>query len=76
MSIRPKYRLTTQSFIDNALREEGEFIEYDGIPGSHMIPANQPARDAVKAAGARYHASMDPVNSLPLSSKDEIDPLS
>lgn len=31
-----KYRVLTKSFINNAIREEGDIVEYDGKPGSNL----------------------------------------
>lgn len=32
----PMYRVLAKSFINNAIREEGEIVEYDGKPGSTL----------------------------------------
>lgn len=32
----PTYLVLAKSFINNAIREEGETIEYDGKPGSNL----------------------------------------
>lgn len=32
----PTYLVLQKSFINNAIREEGEHIEYDGKPGSNL----------------------------------------
>jgi membrane protein involved in colicin uptake len=36
----PKYRVLAKSFINNAIREAGEVVEYDGKPGKalELIP--------------------------------------
>lgn len=31
-----QYRVLTKSFINNAIREEGDVVEYDGKPGSNL----------------------------------------
>lgn len=31
-----KYRVLTKSFINNAIREEGDIVEYDGKAGSNL----------------------------------------
>lgn len=31
-----KYRVLTKSFINNAIVEAGELVEYDGTPGSNL----------------------------------------
>lgn len=45
----PKYRVKTKSFIDNSLREEGEIIEYGGVPGDNLEPMDKAAEDAKSA---------------------------
>ncbi len=32
----PTYRVLAKSFINDAIREEGELVEYDGKPGSNL----------------------------------------
>jgi len=32
----PTYRVLAKSFINNAIREEGEIVEYDGNAGSNL----------------------------------------
>jgi hypothetical protein len=32
----PTYRVLEKSFINDAIREEGEIVEYDGKPGSNL----------------------------------------
>lgn len=32
----PKYRVLAKSFINNAIVQEGEVVEYDGQPGSNL----------------------------------------
>lgn len=31
-----QYRVLAKSFINNAIREEGDVVEYDGKPGSNL----------------------------------------
>lgn len=31
-----KYRVLVKSFINDAIREEGDIVEYDGKPGSNL----------------------------------------
>lgn len=31
-----KYRVLVRSYINNAIREEGDVVEYDGRPGSNL----------------------------------------
>jgi len=49
MSEKAKYRVLRLSHIHNKLWEEGEEVEYDGIPGSALEPLNDAAIQA-KAA--------------------------
>lgn len=39
-----KYRTLTKSFINNAIVEAGELVEYDGTPGSNLelVEAEKP----------------------------------
>ena len=44
-----KYRVLTKSFINNAIREEGDIVEFDGKPGSNLeliveAAADKPAK--------------------------------
>lgn len=49
----PSYRLTEQAFLephgeDSArLIEEGQDIEFTGVPGAHMEPLNKAAQDQI-----------------------------
>lgn len=43
-----RYKLLSAAVIDGALRDSGEEIEFDGIPGRHMEPLDKAAKDAVK----------------------------
>lgn len=45
-----QYRIKTKSFVNNGIREEGEIVEYEGIPGDNLEPMDKPAEKAVKAA--------------------------
>lgn len=42
----PQYRVTEKSFINNALREPGEVIDFDGIPGRNLEPMDKAAQKA------------------------------
>jgi hypothetical protein len=44
----PKYRLNEAAYIDDKLYQEGDFINYDGIPGFHMDAADKAAEDMKK----------------------------
>lgn len=43
-----KYRVLTTSFIDNKLVQEGEIVDYDGVPHDNMEPMDAPAEKAAK----------------------------
>jgi hypothetical protein len=45
-----KYTLTAAAVIDGALRQAGEEVDFDGVPGDHMEPLDAAAK---KAAGAK-----------------------
>lgn len=50
----PRYRVLVRSYINNAIREEGDVVEYDGRPGSNLelIKAPKEAK-AQKAEAAK-----------------------
>ena len=41
-----KYRVTKESFIANAIRKEGDIVDYDGIPADNLEPLDKPAEVA------------------------------
>lgn len=41
----PKYRVKVKSFINNAIRQEGDIVDYDGEPHSNLEAVSE---DAVK----------------------------
>lgn len=41
----PQYRVKVKSFIGNAIRQEGDIVEYDGEPHSNLEPTG---KDTVK----------------------------
>lgn len=48
-----RYRVLTRSFINSALREEGDVIEYDGVAGKNLLlldPVKTEAKPAKSAA--------------------------
>lgn len=50
-----KYRVLTKSFINNAIVEAGELVDYDGKPGSNLelVEGDKPeAKSKGKAKGA------------------------
>jgi hypothetical protein len=44
---------------------EGTEIEYAGVPGPHLAPLNEAAREAMAAYQAKGHGSMDPTRHFP-----------
>ena len=49
----PQYRVKQKSFINNAMREEGEIVDYEGTPSSNLEPMDASAVAAVaNSAGA------------------------
>jgi hypothetical protein len=76
----PRYKLTQRAYFDaevtasrggeattapGLLLEPGDEVEYAGVPGHHMIPLNDAAREAADKA-LPY---VDPVERLPLTMK-------
>lgn len=64
----PRYRLTTDAFIEPQLIKQGSVIEYNGVPGPHMEAVN----DEAKAVLEKYYkdnpgVSLNPVESLPMT---------
>lgn len=49
----PKYRVVEKSLIGNEIHEEGDIVEYDGLPGWNLEPQD----DAGRAKAAEYEAS-------------------
>lgn len=45
----PKYLVLQKSFIDNKLHEEGDIVEYDGVPAGNLEAIDAPAKKAPKA---------------------------
>jgi hypothetical protein len=82
---RPKYRLTEKSFIDDkfldpetrpiADEDTGErlplLVEYDGIPGPHMVPVNDEAVAMAKAHPRAYRNPIDDLTIVGTPPKDE-----
>jgi hypothetical protein len=44
-SEKPRYKLTTQAYIGDVLYEPEQVITYEGVPGWHMEPENDAARE-------------------------------
>jgi hypothetical protein len=49
----PKYRVLEKSYINNRIHEEGDEIEYDGLPSSNL----QPLDSAGKEKAAEYEVT-------------------
>ncbi|MFT9163810.1 MAG: hypothetical protein ABF504_01900 [Komagataeibacter saccharivorans] len=49
----PKYRVTAESFIGGRLVAPGTVIDFSGVPGSNLDPADPAAKKAKEAAGRR-----------------------
>ena len=47
-----KYRVLTKSFVNNALVEEGDIIEYDGVPHDNLEPMDKEASKAAEQTSA------------------------
>lgn len=45
-----QYRVKEKSFIGNALRDEGDIVDYDGVPGANLEPMDKDANKAAKTA--------------------------
>jgi hypothetical protein len=43
----PKYRVTATSFIGDQLVQEGELVDYEGLPGFNLVPADAAAQAVV-----------------------------
>jgi hypothetical protein len=69
MSEQPRYRLTQTAYMAPVPGEmervlpAGTEVVYEGVPGEHMEPANDAAKDIVKATPPR---TLRPEMSLPL----------
>lgn len=64
----PKYKVLEPTFIAPHLIQPGKIILYDGEPGPHLEPLNQPAQDMMDAYyKAKPEASINPVSQLPLT---------
>lgn len=69
-----KYRLNGQHYLTphgenrDRILEDGQEIEFDGVPSAFMIPLNEDAEKAVRKrnASSDYH---EPVASIPLRDK-------
>ena len=40
-----KFRVLTKSFVNNTLYEEGDVVDYDGVPASNLEPLDAPAEE-------------------------------
>lgn len=50
----PTYRVLAKSFINNAIREEGEIVEYDGKAGSNLELVDGSDDDQAKAPKRKW----------------------
>lgn len=50
------YRVLQESFINDAIRLEGEYVQYDGEPGSNLEPVSE---DEVRKAGIEIKEPTD-----------------
>jgi hypothetical protein len=50
----PRYMLLSSAFIDDGYRRAGTIVECQGIPGEHMQPLNDAARQLLAAYRAHY----------------------
>lgn len=48
-----KYRVLQKSFIGNALRDEGDIVEYDGEASANLQPLDEPEAKQTKAKQAK-----------------------
>lgn len=48
----PRYTVTARSFINNALAHPGDIVDYDGLPGFNLEPADDEARAIVASMTA------------------------
>lgn len=48
-----KYRVLQKSFIGNALRDEGDIVEYDGEASANLQPLEEPEAKQAKAKPAK-----------------------
>lgn len=55
----PRYRVLAKSFINNAIAEEGDVVEYDGKPGSNLELIPEPKADGRKAKADKSAAEGD-----------------
>ena len=44
----PKYRVIAPCFVNNGLRNDGDIVDYDGPPGSALVPVDDEGNE-VKA---------------------------
>jgi hypothetical protein len=59
----PKYRLTETAFVDDKICVEDEEIDFEGIPGYHMVAINAAAKEMKKKHPSREMYS-DPVEGM------------
>ncbi len=54
-----KYRVKVPSFINHSLVNEGDIIEFDGIPGDNLEPVDKAAEKAAKDAAKANEESKE-----------------
>jgi hypothetical protein len=71
----PRYRVLSDSFIDNHLRKTDDEISYDGFPGHNLLPLNDAAKaKAVEGAKAAEEAMAALIASTrPIGAQDVAD---
>lgn len=56
----PRYRVLELSYIGDRLQEADIELDYDGLPGSNLMPLDAAARKAAKSAVALALAADEP----------------
>lgn len=58
----PRYRVLELSYIGDRLQEAESELDYDGLPGSNLLPLDSAARKAAKnaALAASEHDTFEP----------------
>lgn len=57
-----QYRVLEKSYIVDRICEEGEVVEYGGVPGSNLEPVDADAKKAVEAAAKSAKPAPSDVN--------------
>lgn len=62
------YKVLSRSFINDRIYEPGTEVEYDGVPGSNLMPVDNAAKEAAKKRPSkqeiakRLHAAAEAEN--------------